>query len=274
MNIVSNKREVIDGGFVQLLDVMGSDSEIARAAMVTRMGEKAIDVTKDNTQNLLRHMVREGHWSPFEMAELKFFVRVPMDTWRQWIRHRTASVCEYSTRYKDAILDTSTDNLEDWRTQNIFASFTEEQKKNFSKKEQETFSKSREVYNQLLKGGVEKGQARKVLPLATFTEAVWKIDLRNLFHFLKLRMGHHAQLEIRLYALEIANIVREYFPLSYDAFADYDLNCLVFNDIEQKLVRKLFRQELSREDIVAGNVGNELTSEEKHLFADKILCLT
>ena len=176
------------------------------------------------------YLMKNRHTSPFEMCELKLHVRVPMDCWRQWIRHRTASVNEYSTRYSVAINHAATTPPHMWRTQ---SKDNKQGSGDFLPKdvgaaltlgEKNLHHHARKVYMARLEAGVAREQARKDLPLSTYTEAYWKIDLHNLLHFLKLRMDHHAQREIRSYANMIGyQIVARWCPITWDAFRTFVL---------------------------------------------------
>ena len=180
------------------------------------------------------------------MCGLKLHVRVPMDCWRQWIRHRTANVNEYSTRYSEAIDACQKTPSDSWRTQcdtnkqgsgnMIDATVGGE----LSNAEVELHRFSREIYETRLKAGVAREQARKDLPLSTYTEAYWKIDLHNLFHFLELRMDAHAQLEIRSYATIIGNeIVARWCPIAWEAFTDYRTRALSLNRFDVEIATAL-----------------------------------
>ena len=177
---------------------MGTDESIVQAARIS-YGQGTKQVHQD--RGLIRYLMRHRHTSPFEMCEIKLHVRVPMDCWRQWIRHRTASVNEYSTRYSIAIDAAQKTAPTDWRLQDMGSrqgsggTVPSELGKNLSSKEEELHKCSRDVYNERLNCGVAREQARKDLPLSTYTEAYWKIDLHNLLHFLSLRMDRHAQYE-------------------------------------------------------------------------------
>lgn len=194
---------------------------------------KARKEVEAGDRNLIRYMMRHHHGTPFEMAEVKLLVRVPMDTWRQWIRHRTANVNEYSTRYTEAIDARQTTLQSEWRLQSGSnkqgsSGFLDELGgKVLSDREGELHEMAQEVYQQRLDYGVAREQARKDLPLSTYTEAYWKCDLRNIFHFLGLRMDSHAQWEIRQYANIIGEqIIKPLFPLCWEAFEDYHLNAM------------------------------------------------
>lgn len=232
--------KVLDDGFIRVIDYMGSDSAIVQAARVS-YGKGTKKVSED--RGLIRYLIRNRHTSPFEMCEIKLHVRVPMDIWRQWIRHRTANVNEYSTRYSIAIDSSHNTAPTEWRSQAadnrqgsagfvdvVHGSKLSEQELNLK----EHYSA---VYAERIEAGVAREQARKDLPLSTYTEAYWKIDLHNLLHFLSLRMDNHAQLEIREYADIIGReIVSRWCPIVWEAFEDYRLNPLFLSDSEQKIV--------------------------------------
>lgn len=228
-------------GFVELIDHMGSDEDVVKAARISYgKGTKKTS----GTRNLLRYLMRHRHTSPFEMCELKFHVRVPMDTWRQWIRHRTASVNEYSTRYSEAINSMATTRSTEWRKQSTNNKqgsgefLNKEDGEDLTYGEISLHEHARNVYKSRLEDGVAREQARKDLPLSTYTEAIWKIDLHNLLHFLKLRLDKHAQLEIRSYALAIAHIVKECYPMTWEAFEDYTLHAVTFSRIELSVLKQ------------------------------------
>lgn len=240
------KFPVLDDGFVCLVDVMGDDSSVVQAARVS-YGEGTQRVSDDRT--LIRYLLRHRHTTPFEMAEVKFLIRVPMDCWRQWIRHRTANVNEYSTRYSLAIDSTQSTEPGDWRQQassnrqGSGHALPDEIGSQLSQEEQQLQDEMRRVYQQRIDAGVAREQARKDLPLSTYTEAYWKIDLHNLLHFLNLRMDSHAQLEIRKYAETIAeNIVQPLFPIVWEAFLDYRTHAMYLTRQDVETIQQLLRQ--------------------------------
>jgi thymidylate synthase (FAD) len=217
--------KVLDDGFVRVVDYMGNDSSIVQAARVS-YGKGTKKLREDET--LIRYLLRHHHTTPFEMCEIKLHIRVPMDCWRQWIRHRTANVNEYSTRYSLAVDAAQRTKPEEWRTQGTTnrqgsdGFLTTEQGIYFSAQESELQEFTRKVYNERIAAGIAREQARKDLTLSTYTEAYWKIDLHNLLHFLALRMEAHAQYEIRTYAATIGNeIVSKWCPMVWKAFQDY-----------------------------------------------------
>ena len=237
------KFPVLDDGFVALVDCMGDDGSVVQAARVS-YGEGTRKVSDD--RQLIRYLLRHAHTTPFEMAELKFVVRVPMDCWRQWIRHRTASVNEYSTRYSLAIDSMQSTHDDEWRSQaannrqGSAGLLPRSAGHSLTQSEQELQSLARRVYEERLAAGIAREQARKDLPLSTYTEAYWKIDLHNLLHFLALRMDSHAQLEIRRYAETIGQqIVQPLFPLVWEAFVDYRLEAMRLTKLDREVIQRL-----------------------------------
>ena len=264
--------ECLDDGFVRLVDQMGTDAAIAQAA---RVSYGAGTKTVSDDRGLIRRLMRDVHTSPFEMVELKFHVRVPMDAWRQWIRHRTANVNEYSTRYSEAIDSQQTTQPDEWRLQSSSnkqgssgvleewpegwevdkkartishgqgqhrwsKKYASEMPKTpgelLSKTEAELHRTARSLYEQRIALGVAREVARKDLPLSTYTEVYWKCDLHNLFHFLKLRMAEEAQLEIRTYANAMYKLMKPKLKIACQAFRDYRLNAITLSDMEIKYI--------------------------------------
>jgi thymidylate synthase (FAD) len=257
------KLPVLDDGFVCLVDAMGDDQAIVQAARVS-YGEGTRKVSDD--RGLIRYLMRHRHTTPMEMAEVKLLVRVPMDTWRQWIRHRTASVNEYSTRYSIAIDAAQTTPPDEWRQQ----AATNRQGSEgtlpanvgglLSESERQFQEQARALYEQRLELGVAREQARKDLPLSTYTEAYWKVDLHNLLHFLELRMDAHAQWEIRQYAVTIGEeIVRPLFPLAWEAFLDYRANAVHLTRLDCDVIARLMQR--------LGQQGQSAATEQDFLAA-------
>ena len=234
---------VLDDGFVRVVDYMGDDGAIVQAARVS-YGSGTKKVSDD--RGLIRYLLRHRHTTPFEMCEIKLHVRVPMDAWRQWIRHRTASVNEHSTRYSVAIDAAQRTNAKEWRAQaaenkqGSGDALDPELGQRLSDAEHELHTLARGIYNDRLEQGVAREQARKDLPLCTYTEAYWKIDLHNLLHFLSLRMDSHAQKEIRDYATIIGRkIVARWVPQTWEAFEDYRFGASHFSRIETEILAAL-----------------------------------
>lgn len=222
--------EVLDHGLVRVIDYMGDDAAITQAARVSYgRGTRAVQ----NDEGLIRYLMRHWHSTPFEMCEVKFHVKLPVFVARQWIRHRTANVNEYSARY--SILDRefyipapehlaaqSTVNnqgrgelLEGAEAARVLDILREDAMRAY------------DHYEDMLSQEGQKGLARELarmnLPANVYTQWYWKIDLHNLFHFLRLRADAHAQYEIRAYAEAMCGIVRDWVPIAYAAFEDYRL---------------------------------------------------
>lgn len=258
--IVGERLRVLDDGFVRVVDYLGNDTSIVDAARVS-YGEGTRKLRSN--EGLIRYLMRHRHTTPFEMCEIVLHVRVPMDVWRQWIRHRTANVNEYSTRYSVAIDSMKTTKSTEWRDQSSAnrqgSSGVIESKigLELSRKERALHKELRAAYEERLMKGVAREQARKDLPLSTYTEAFWKIDLHNLMNFLRLRMDQTAQSEIRSYATLIGEeVVQRWVPVTWSAFLDYQLNSLYLTKVEVEIVKY----------IVAGR-----TEEARQISADKLL---
>lgn len=273
---------VLDNGFVRVIDYMGDDSSIVQAAKVSHgTGSKKAGEDRAVIRNLMRHL----HTTPFEMCEIKLHVRTPMDVWRQWIRHRTANVNEYSTG--DAIANSAQATAaSEWRShrskQGTGAFLPSDEGQLLSVRESQLQKESREVYEQRIAAGVVKEQARKDLPLSTYTEAYWKIDLHNLLHFLHVRMNDHAQDEIRSYAKLIGEeIVAKWVPLAWETFLEYRRNALPLSATEAQILGALIANSPERAKTIAESAGllafdkdgNALRNYERAELDSKLLSL-
>jgi len=250
---------VLDDGFVRVVDYMGDDAAVVQAARVS-YGEGTKQVSDD--RGLIRYLLRHRHTTPFEMCELKLHVRVPMDAWRQWIRHRTASVNETSTRYSIAIDAAQRTGPEQWRRQATSnrqgseGGLDRQTGMELTRQEADLQALARDVYLGRLDRGVAREQARKDLPLCTYTEAYWKCDLHNLLHFLALRMDPHAQLEIRDYARTIGEqIVARWVPVVWEAFQDYRAGALSLSRLDRQVLAALGRQDTAAAGELAAAAG-------------------
>ncbi len=257
--ILGKPFKVLDDGFIRVIEYMGSDGSIAQAARVS-YGKGTSKVHED--RGLIRYLMRHKHTSPFEMCEIMFHVRIPMDSWRQWIRHRTANVNEYSTRYSIAIDACQSTPPEAWRLQStknrqgsgVF--LDSKAGKELSRKEAEIQERARAIYNERIEKGIAREQARKDLPLSTYTEAYWKIDLHNLLHFLELRMRPNTQLEIRSYAQTIGQeIVSRWCPIAWEAFLDYWFNAVTFSLNELNIIKEIASGNTEKAVQLAGEFG-------------------
>ena len=271
---------VLDNGFVRVIDYMGNDASVVQAARVS-YGAGTKQVSED--RGLIRYLLRNSHTTPFEMCTIKLHLRVPMDVWRQWIRHRTASVNEYSTRYSVAIDQAVVTAADQWRSQALDNKqgsgdfLPVEVGEVLTRAEAELQSQARTVYQRRLDAGVAREQARKDLPLSTYTEAYWEMDLHNLLHFLALRMDPHAQIEIRRYAEIIGReIVSRWVPLTWQAFEDYRLEAISLSRLEQQLLtlvlageERAVRNFCREQGWVKEKNGHKILSREATEFAVK-----
>lgn len=260
-------------GFVRYVDSMGDDAAVVQAARISYgAGTKAVS----DDRALIRYLMRHRHTTPFEMCELKLHIRCPMDVWRQWIRHRTASVNEYSTRYSEAIDATATTPPNAWRRQSTSNKqgstglLDDTIGRALSIEERALHVQTRAVYETRLREGVAKEQARKDLPLSTYTEAYWKLDLHNLLHFLELRMHPHAQSEIRDFAVAVGNIVQSWVPHTWEAFRDYRLEAVTLSAQEIAVVGAFLDEGAITEDYQRWAEQQGLTGRELTEFLTKM----
>ncbi len=255
--------KVHEHGLVALLDVMPrfapvgktADFAIVQAARVS-YGEGTKQVSED--RGLIRYLARHRHTTPFEMVEFKFHHVMPIFVARQWIRHRTANVNEYSARYsvvKDRFYRPSVEGVRQQSKTNrqggegpADISTAED----FLRYLEETEAAQYTGYEKALEGGIARELARIGLPLSVYTEWYWKIDLHNLFHFLSLRMDPHAQQEIREYANAMFALIQPIVPVAAEAFLDYRLNAMTLSGLEIEALRS----------------GRPLTTENKRELAE------
>jgi thymidylate synthase (FAD) len=250
--------EVLDHGLVRVIDYMGDDAAITQAARVSYgRGTKSVS----NDEGLIRYLMRHWHSTPFEMCEVKFHVKLPVFVARQWIRHRTANVNEYSARY--SILDRefyipAPEHLAAQSTVNNQGRgqvLEGDEAARVLDLLREDAMRSYDHYEQMLSQEGQQGLARELarmnLPANIYTQWYWKVDLHNLFHFLRLRADAHAQYEIRAYAETMCGIVRDWVPFAYAAFEDYRLGGV---QLSAKGVEALKRR-LSGEVVTQENSG-------------------
>lgn len=255
--ILGNEYKVLDKGFVRLVDYMGGDESIVQAARVA-YGEGTKKVSED--RGLIRNLERKEHTSPFEMVELKWHCKMPIFVARQWIRHRTANVNEYSMRYsqpRDEFYIPSLERVKFQSSANKQCSGEEVPKElaqEFIDWIVNTDKNSINKYKEFSDENIARELARIGLPLNTYTEWYWKNDLHNTLHFLKLRMAPDAQVEIREYANTMAGIIKEIFPSTWEAFDDYVLNAVTFSKHEIEAIKKSGLN-LSETDLENGNLS-------------------
>jgi len=234
---------VLDHGFVSLVDYMGADDSVERAARVSYgYGTRKAS----QTRGLVRYLRRHRHTTPSEMVEFKFHCCMPMFVARQWIRHRTASVNEYSGRYSLMPLLFYKPTRDDFALQSPVNNQGRMAEPASNELYREAVAKWERVraeasagYSWMVAEDVAREIARIDLPLSTYTQWYWKIDLHNLLHFLSLRADPHSQLEIRVYAEVMAAMVKRVAPLSYEAWVDYDLTGQPFSRMELEALARL-----------------------------------
>lgn len=248
---------VLDHGFIRVIDYMGDDSAIVQAARVSYgAGTKHVQ----NDEGLIRYLMRHWHSTPFEMCEVKLHVKLPVFVARQWIRHRTANVNEYSARY--SILDRefyipAPDQLAAQSTVNNQGRgevLTGEEAARVLELLKSDANRAYDHYEAMLSQDGQQGLARELarmnLPANIYTQWYWKVDLHNLFHFLRLRADPHAQYEIRVYAEAIAACVRDWVPLAFAAFEDYRMGGVTLSSkaiavLKRRLAGETVTQEAS-----------------------------
>ncbi len=239
---------VLDHGLVRVIDYMGDDAAICQAARVSYgRGTKAVS----DDRGLIRYLMRHWHSTPFEMCEVKFHVKLPVFVARQWIRHRTANVNEYSARY--SILDRefyipAPDQLAAQSVVNnqgrgeVLSGAEAARVLDLLR---EDAMRAYDHYEDMLTPDAEAGKlglarelARMNLPANIYTQWYWKIDLHNLFHFLRLRADVHAQYEIRVYAQTMCEIVKDWVPQAYGAFEDYRLGAVSLSAKAKEVLKR------------------------------------
>ena len=263
-------------GFVKLLDVMGSDEEVENAARIS-YGKGTRKVSQ--TRNLIRYLIRHKHTSPLEMCEVKFHIKLPIFIMRQLVRHRTANLNEYSGRYSimsDEYYLPEADYLQKQSTTNNQGREEAIPQKGLLQFEfNRMYDGAQIAYENLLNFELTKELARAVLPVANYTECIWKIDLHNFFHFVKLRADKHAQREIQDYANAMYELVKPKFPLCCEAFEDYNRDAVTFSKQEMDVIRELLeytdtKAALAGMSIKAGTLEHQLGKRETKEFLEKI----
>jgi len=264
-------------GFVKLLGVMGDDEEVENSARIS-YGEGTRKVNQ--TRNLIRYLMRHKHTSPFEMCEVKFHLKLPIFIMRQLVRHRTANLNEYSGRYSvmsnefylpegDYLAKQSTTNSQG-RGEVL------EQQGLLQFEFNRIYDGASMAYQVLLEHDLSREVARALLPVANYTECIWKIDLHNFFHFVKLRSDSHAQREIRDYSDAMYELVKPNFPLCCEAFEDYVQGATTFSKQEMGVIRELLEYADTKAALAgmsvkgAGVLENKLGKRETKEFLEKI----
>ena len=241
---------VLDHGFVRIVDYMGDDAAICQAARVSYgRGTKSVQ----NDEGLIRYLMRHWHSTPFEMCEVKLHVKLPVFVARQWIRHRTANVNEYSARYSILDREFYIPEPEALAAQSVVNNqgrgevLTGEEAEKVLRLLKNDSAQTYYHYEQMISQEGQKGLARELarmnLPANIYTQWYWKVDLHNLLHFLRLRADSHAQYEIRVYADEICKLVKDWVPFAYAAFEDYRLGGATLSSKAIECVKRMIKGE-------------------------------
>ena len=221
-------KPVLDHGFIRVIDYMGDDNAITQAARVSYgKGTKSVQ----NDEGLIRYLMRHWHSTPFEMCEIKLHVKLPVFVARQWIRHRTANVNEYSARYSILDREFYIPAPEHLAAQSVInnqgrgEALQGDEAARVLEFLKADSNRAYDHYEEMISEDGQQGLARELarmnLPANIYTQWYWKVDLHNLFHFLRLRADSHAQYEIRVYADAICDVVKDWVPFAYGAFEDY-----------------------------------------------------
>jgi thymidylate synthase (FAD) len=251
--------EVLDHGFIRVVDYMGDDSAIVQAARVS-YGKGTKKLNED--RGLINYLIKHWHTTPFEMCEIKLHVKLPIFVARQWIRHRTANVNEYSARYSvmdrefyipsvELLAPQSKKNHQGRSDEALTKAEAEEVLEILKNDAEQCYNNYEKLMNKNEKGepideskkGIARELARMNLTLNTYTQFYWKIDLHNFMHFVFLRNDAHAQYEIRVYGEILQDIMKKWVPLTYQAFIDYRQNAVSFSGKEIALVKQLIKGE-------------------------------
>ena len=263
---MSEPVKVLDHGFVRLVQVGGNDQMICDSARLSYANASRPMISDD--AKLIDYLLEHSHTSPFEQVVFWFHCKMPIFVARQWVRHRTARLNEFSGRYSEMRDEFYVPELDQLKIQS---------KTNKQGRDIESVDSPKDCrmlmlqhnagafarYHRLLDDGMAKELARTVLPLSTYTEWYWQMDLHNLFHFLKLRLDSHAQYEIRVYAEAIAEMVKKEVPLAWESFERHSLNAVKFSADEMNVLRELLHH-LSMMDVQhVIRVGDEMSDNPR-----------
>ncbi|MFN7901911.1 MAG: FAD-dependent thymidylate synthase [Holosporales bacterium] len=261
---------VLDHGFIRVIDYMGDDSAIVQAARVS-YGKGTKQASND--AGLIQYLMRHWHTTPFEMCEIKFHIKLPIFVARQWIRHRTANVNEYSARY--SMLDkefylpqpehlAAQSSINNQGRGNPLSPAQAARVLELLKSDAERVY---EHYEGLLSGddAIARELARMNLSLNFYTQWYWKIDLHNLFHFVRLRADHHAQYEIRVYAEVLLRLLERWVPLAFGAFKEYRLGAVQLSATGWAVIKRLLAGEKVTQE--ASGLGKREWGELQALLA-------
>ena len=268
--------KVLDHGFIRVIDYMGTDASIVQAARVS-YGKGTKQTNQD--KGLINYLMRHKHTTPFEMCDIKFHIKLPIFVARQWIRHRTSSVNEYSARYsilgnefylpeKQQLSSQSSVNKQGRTDNNLPEEYANKVLGILKSDSLQCYNHYVELMNENEDGmvidensyGIARELARMNLTLNYYTEWYWKINLHNLLHFVRLRADAHAQYEIRVYAQVMLDIIKKWVPFTFDAFEEYQLESVHFSRSAMNMLKKM----LNGEDVSFEN--SSMTKREWNEF--------
>ena len=270
---------VLDHGLIRVIDYMGNDQSIVDAARIS-YGKGT--TSKSDDKGLINYLMRHYHTTPFEMCEIKLYIKMPIFVWRQLFRHRSATTTykytnmnEYSARYSEV-----TDNFylpersivrmqHATNKQMSGGELSDDEITVFLDNLRTGCERQYQDYLDALKSGVSRETARMILPVNFYTEFVFKLDLHNMFHMLRLRIDSHAQYEIRVYADAIAGIIKDWCPLAYEAFEEYRLRAVTFSGKESAVLSKYITSLKSDNNCIESE-REKFSNGEWREFMDKV----
>lgn len=261
MTIIGKEIQVLDHGFIRVIDTMGDDSAVVQAARVS-YGKGTKTVNEDS--GLINYLMRHWHSTPFEMATIKLHIKLPIFVARQWMRHRTGSFNEVSARYSEVQECFYLPDIENIKSQSgtnkqgSGEPLETEHAKSIRNKFCVLGYDSHQDYKNFLASTVARETARIVLPLSTYTEFYWQVNLHNFMHFLRLRADSHAQYEIRVYAEALLELFKEWCPLTYAAFMEYRIGAVNVSRTGVGLIKQMLAgKKVGKPDTMSKNEWND-----------------
>jgi len=241
----SDEIKVLDHGFVKLTDHLGDDERIVQTARIS-YGKNNEEC--NHSASLINHLIKNHHTSPLEQVVFTFYIKAPIFVARQWLRHRTSRQNERSSRYSESMPEFYIPKDLEGRVSGVYQE--EYDHRDVMGLQNESAYRT---YLQLIDEGMSKELARTVLPVSTYTEFYWQMDLNNLFHFLNLRLSSHAQIEIREYASAVYELIKPLVPIACEAFEDHILHSVTISQFELTQLQEVLK-------------GVDLPTQLKHLL--------
>jgi thymidylate synthase (FAD) len=262
-NILYTPFPVLDWGFIRVIDYMGNDNSIVQAARIS-YGDGTKHVSDD--KKLINYLMAHEHTTPFEMCEIKLHIKLPIFLMRQWVRHRTANINEYSARYsivKDEYYLPDFNSIgaqgeENKQGSQDHTTLCKDVKHDWRNRSDLLCLDSFNHYHDALNKSISRETARTTLPLNTYTEIYWKIDLHNLLHFINVRLNNKAQTEMRMYAKILADLVNIWVPITYSAFLNHKKNAIRLSEKSVNALKGILKHSSPQEAMFQG-----LSKQEK-----------